>query len=183
MSRRKSDRQQPPRSISAPDIQEAEHGGEGASEGVSQPSEEADTHPVDPRRTRSGRFKRDFVHNEAGRRGKRGKAGDTDLAALLRAIAHEPIEGVHPVTGKPLTVVEGLARSLIQIGFKQPRIGLALLELMVRSGAMPLSAAETADTAITDDATLSDFLERALRQERARTAAETKAGGEATDAR
>ena len=75
------------------------------------PPDDSDTHPADPTRTKSGRFKQDFVHNGAGRRGKRPKKGDTDLAALLRSIAHERIEVSHPVTGKPLTVVEGLTRA------------------------------------------------------------------------
>lgn len=129
-----------------------------------------DAHPADPSRTRSGRFRKDFVHNETGRRGKRASKGEADLAALLRAIAQEPIDGVHPITGRPMTVVEGLVRSLLQTSFKQPRIGLAVLEIMVRSGALPLSAPEQAGSADGDAATITGFLERAHRQDRARAA-------------
>lgn len=183
MSRVHSDRQRHPLSTPGPDDHNAAHLREQASPSPSQPhQDDSDTHPSDPRRTRSGRFKNDFVHNETGRRGKHAKAADTDLAALLRAIAQEPIEGVHPITGKSLTVIEGLARSLIQIAFKQPRIALAIMELMMRTGAVPMSAAEPAGSAATDAATLSDFLGRALRQERVRTANGTEGNGEGIDA-
>lgn len=137
-------------------------------------AEDDDTHPTDPSRTRSGRFKNDFVHNAAGRRGRRARKGEPDLATVLRSIAHELIEAPHPVTGQRLTVIEGLARSVIQLAFKDPRVGLAALQLLTQSGAVPMTAPDIARSPEADAATLAEFEARVRRQARVR--ADTRGG-------